>query len=547
MSLWAGLHAAAAQTPSLILRNGTVITMDSARPSAQALAISGDKILAVGANEEIDALRQQGTKVLDLNGRTVIPGLNDTHIHAIRGGQTYPFETYWYDVTSLADALDKVRATAATRKPGQWVAVVGSWLPDQFKEKRAPTVADLSAAAPQHPVYVQYLYDYALVNAAGIAALRLDEPQADPLPGITAERDGQGRATGKLLGNIGSFNALFATISPSSEETKKISLERFFTRLNEAGVTGFIDPSAGPPASYEPLFALRDEGRLTLRAGYRIPAIRPGGEAEWFKGAMAFRPSRFNDGLLSFVGLGENLVFGMNDGVQMGPGFNPSPAAREELVKVATFAAERRIPIEIHAYTDDAAKAILDAFERVAKTHSIADLRWAIAHLNTGSPETLDRMKKLGLAYTVQMGPYFEAPAIRAANSPAVTDISPPVRLALDKGLKVAGGTDSTRIGVFGVWQAIEYHLTGRSLGGTVHKRADQLLTREEALRLYTSDAAWIAFEEDRRGVLSPGKLADLAVLDKPFMTMPIEEINTIRSVLTLLGGKVVHDAGALR
>ncbi|MEK1867805.1 MAG: amidohydrolase family protein, partial [Ensifer adhaerens] len=150
-------------------------------------------------------------------------------------------------------------------------------------------------------------------------------------------------------------------------------------------------------------------------------------------------------------------------------------------------------------------------------------------------------------AYTVQMGPYFEGAAIADANGTAVAAVSPPTRLAIDKGLLVAGGTDSTRIGVAGVWQAIEYHLTGRSLGGTVQKASDQLLTREEALRLYTRNAAWIAFAEEDRGTLSAGKLADLAVLDKPYMTMPVDEIDTIRSVLTLLGGKVVYDAGALR
>ncbi|MCY1364885.1 Amidohydrolase family protein [compost metagenome] len=216
-------------------------------------------------------------------------------------------------------------------------------------------------------------------------------------------------------------------------------------------------------------------------------------------------------------------------------------------MKVALFAAERRIPIEIHAYTDDAANAILDVFEAVHKTHPLNDLRWSIAHLNTGSERTLDRMQRMGLAYSVQMGPYFGAPAIREANGAAVAAVSPPTRLAIDKGIMVAGGTDSTRIGVAGVWQAIEYHLTGRSLGGMVQKADDQLLTREEALRLYARNAAWIGFAEEDRGKLSAGKLADLAVLDKPYMTMPVGEIDTVRSVLTLLGGKFVHEAGVIK
>ncbi|MBZ7925555.1 amidohydrolase [Ensifer adhaerens] len=530
----------------LVLRNGTIVTMDEVRPAAEALAIANGRIVAVGSDEEIEKLVQPDTEVLDLGGRTVIPGLVDTHIHAIRGGQTYPFETYWHDQTSLASALEALKTAARDRARDQWVAVVGSWHPDQFAERRPPELADLDKALPDTPAYVQYLYDYALVNIKGIELLALDSPTPKLPPGVRVERNGENRATGKLFGNIGSFNVLFGQLSAIGKEERKANLKVFFSHLNAAGVTGFIDPSAGPAAGYEPFFALRDEGGLTLRAGYRIPASHPGKEAEWFREIMSFRPAVHDDGTLSFLGIGESLVFAMNDGVQMGPGFAPPKEARDELLKVALFAAERHIPVEIHAYTDDAASAILDVFEEVHKTHPLNDLRWSIAHLNTGSERTLDRMQKMGLAYTVQMGPYFEAPAIREANGAAVAALSPPTRLAIDKGIMVAGGTDSTRIGVAGVWQAIKYHLTGRSLGGTVQKADDQLLTREDALRLYTRNAAWIGFAEEDRGTLSTGKFADLAVIDKPYMTMPVDEVDTVRSVLTLLGGKIVYDSGVV-
>lgn len=157
-------------------------------------------------------------------------------------------------------------------------------------------------------------------------------------------------------------------------------------------------------------------------------------------------------------------------------------------------------------------------------------------------------MKKLGISYTVQMGPYFEGPAIRDANGDAIAQASPPTRLALSKGMVVAGGTDSTRVGVFNVWRAIEYHVTGRSAGGAVQRRADYLLTREEALRLHTANAAWLSFDEQRKGTLAPGKLADLAVLNAPYLNVPADRIHTLRSVLTLVGGKVVHiDQDGLR
>ena len=534
--------AAAEVSPDLILYNGNIITMDEKKPAAQALAISGEEIIAVGDNTLADRLKNNETRIIDLKGKTVIPGLVDTHIHAIRGGQTYTFETYWYDKTKLSDALIALQEAATGKQKDEWVAVVGSWLPEQFEEKRAPSVAELSTAVPDHPVYVQYLYDYALVNDKGIEALRLNEAAPTLPQGIQVERDAHGKATGKLLGHIGSYNALFSSIAPADSEQKLRSLQVFFSDLNSAGMTGFIDPSAGPSSAYEALFALQREGKLTIRAGYRIPAMKPGAEAEWFENVMAFRQPYYDTGMVSFLGIGESIVAAMNDGVQMGPGFQSPQKAKDELRKVATFAAERRIPLEIHAYTDDAASDILDVFEAVNASHPLKDLRWSLAHLNTGSEATLERMKKLGLSYTVQMGPYFEGPAILKANGAEIAAKSPPTRAAVDKNILVAGGTDSTRIGVFGVWQAIEYHVTGRSLGGAIQKNRDQLLSREEALELYTKNAAWIGFADKTRGTLETGKLADLAVLDKPYLTMPADEIDSIRSVLTIVDGKIVHE-----
>ena len=170
----------------------------------------------------------------------------------------------------------------------------------------------------------------------------------------------------------------------------------------------------------------------------------------------------------------------------MGPGFEATPEALAELKEVATLAASRRIPLEIHAYTDDAASQILDVFEEVDAVHPIGDLRWAMAHLNTGSPETIARMRALGMAFSVQMGPYFEGPAILEANGPEVA-LRSAARAALDQGLVVAGGTDATRIGDYRVWPAVEFQVTGASLGNAVVRPPDQRMTRMEALRSYTS------------------------------------------------------------
>ncbi|ECM2332960.1 amidohydrolase family protein, partial [Salmonella enterica subsp. enterica serovar Typhimurium] len=169
-----GAATAARPAADIILHNGNIITLNDAQPQASALAISGSRIVAIGDDTATNEWRGDHTRTIDLQGKTVIPGLTDTHIHAIRGGQTWTFETYWYDSPSLKDALDKLRADANRRPHDQWVAVVGSWIPAQFAENRAPTVAELSHALPDHPAYIQYLYDYALVNQRGIDVLGLN-------------------------------------------------------------------------------------------------------------------------------------------------------------------------------------------------------------------------------------------------------------------------------------------------------------------------------------------------------------------------------------
>jgi len=527
----------------IVLYNGEILTMSGEEPRASAIAISGDRILAVGDREETMRFAGRGTKVVNLRGQTVVPGLIDGHTHAIRGGQTFNAETYWLDERSLASALGKVAQAAAGRQSSEWVAVVGSWHPNQFVERRPPTLDELNAVSATVPIYIQYLYGYALVNEAGIEALGLNSPDMQPVPGLVVERGQDGRATGRLTGGIGPFNTLVARILPATLAQRVHSLEHYFQALNQSGVTGFIDDSAGPAAAYDPLFALEDAGRLTLRAGYRVPAQAPGGESAFFEKLMEFRAPRQPDGLTPFVGLGEVLSFGVNDGTRQAPGFKASADGLTQLRASASMAAVQRVPIEVHAYTDDAASQILDVLEDVNGQTPISDLRWTMAHLNTGRPETFQRLANLGMAFSVQMGPYYEAPEIAESNGIDVAMRSA-ARAALDRGLVVAGGTDATRIGDYRVWPAIEYHVTGASAGNEFVRPASQRLTRTEALRAYTYGSAWLAFAEDDRGTLEAGKLADLAVLDRNYLDVPSEEIGDIRSVLTMVGGRAVFDPG---
>jgi predicted amidohydrolase YtcJ len=528
-------------TPTFILFNGKILTMDASDDVVEAVAIRGDTIVAAGSSADIRRLAGAETSVVDLGGRTVIPGLNDSHLHFIRAGQTYQFETYWYDASTIEEALGQLRAAVAERGPGKWVAAAGSWSPAQFREKRAPTVEELNERLPDNPAFVEYMYDYAIVNRRGLQALGLDKENAS-LPGIEIERNAQSRPTGKLTGNIASFSRLFARIAAVGYDERKESLQAYMNALNSRGVTAVVDAAGGGSggAVYDPLFALWRENKLSVRVSYRISAQKPGGEADWFATATAYMPPLFGDGMLRFMGVGELLVFQAFDGTRLTPGFQVEKAGGDELYKVALLAAQRKYPLEIHAYTNDTARQILDVFERVAQTVDLHPLHWCIAHISTGTADTFARMAKLGICYSVQMQPYYEAPDIAASNGQAVAEASPPVRLALDAGLHIVGGTDSTRVGEYNPWRAIEFLVTGSSAGAGVQRRADYSLTRTQAIRFYTANGAWLTFEGGKRGTLEAGRLADLAVLDKPFLTVPQNEIHTIKSLLTLVNGKIV-------
>lgn len=529
--------ASAQDKADVILYNGQLITMDEQQPNAQALAVKGQHIIAVGNNEEIKKWSGQNTREINLAGKTVIPGLIDAHLHGIRAGRTFSFETYWFDAKTLPDALSKLSQSAEEKNAAQWVAVVGSWIPEQFAEKRDPTLQELNQALPANPAYVQSLYDYALLNQHAIDALKLNSPTPAIPAGIVIERNDKGFATGKLHGTIGSFNQLFAQISQDNNVGE--NLNAFIHYLNKRGVVGFIDPSAGQEQAYRDFFKLQQQQPMRMRVGYRLSAP-PGNEAEWFKQRLAFRPAVHDDGKISFLGFGESLVLEMNDGVRMSSGFSSSPDAKNEQYKVLQLAAQEGVPVEIHAYTDNSADAILDVISEVAKSHDITQLRWSIAHLNTGTAETIARMKQLGLAYSVQMGPYFESPAIERANGKTVTAQSSPIKPALEQGVIVAGGTDATRIGVAGVWHAIEYHVTGKALDGSVRDE-ERRVSREDALKMYTLNAAWLAFAEQQRGSLRAGKLADFAVLDQDILAVAADKLHQTQALLTFVDGQQVY------
>jgi len=525
---------AIAQAPDTVLLNGKILTLDERSSFIEALAIRDDKIIAMGSSIDIAKQAGAGTRVIDVGGHTVIPGLIDSHIHAIRAGLKFSTEVSWIGATSIAEAMERIRFAAVYARSGTWIVVGGGWTPAQFAEGRRPTQAELLAAAPDHPVYIQLFYRAALLTPLGMAALGI-RSDAD-LPGRGKLEHGEDE--GWISGDSETITTLYAKL-PSPTLIEGIEGTRQFLReLNRFGITGVFDPGGHnlAPEEYEALFRLWRAGGLTVRIAYSICAPRAQNALSDLQALTRFLPMGTGDGMLRFNGIGERVTFGMynND--------NPTEEQKEKFYQVARWAAERDMAVTVHWNNDRSVHHLLDVFERVDRDIPIRDLRWSIAHLHDASDTSLARMKALGVGWLMQDGLYFAASAFLAARGPAINR-APPLRTALQLGLHVGGGTDANRVMDYNPFVSLKWMTDGRTVDGIPTRTASQLVSREEALRFYTQGSAWFTFDEDKRGTLEPGRLADLAVLDKDYMTVPAEELGTLASLLTMVGGKIVYAA----
>jgi predicted amidohydrolase YtcJ len=241
------------------------------------------------------------------------------------------------------------------------------------------------------------------------------------------------------------------------------------------------------------------------------------------------------DPWLRFNGIGENVTWGMYNNE------TPSEAQKEQLYRVLRWAAGRRLTATFHWQNERSVHHLLEVLERINAETPFAELRWSIAHLNDASLDSLRRMQAMKIGWLMQNAFYFRGEAFLGQRGLELARVSPPIVSALDMGLRVGGGTDAHRVMWFSPFVSLQWMLDGKTIGGTAMRAPEQLPSRMQALRLYTEGSAWFAFEDTRRGSLTPGKLADLAVLSKDYLTVPVEEIGSITSLLTMVGGRVVH------
>jgi predicted amidohydrolase YtcJ len=533
----------AAAPIDLLLTGGRITTLAAAgegSAEAQSLAIAGGRVLAVGSDEELAHYAEHSRRVIDLAGRRVIPGLIDSHIHAVRGGVSWLVSVRWDHVRSVSEALATIRERASEIPEGEWIPVIGGWHRRQFAEGRIPTAAELTAAAPGHPVYIQETYDIGVLNAAGLAACGwADATAQDPARG-SLERDADGTPTGVLFG-MGAFTVPTLLALKVDREQAKLGTAAMARELASHGLTGVNDGGGLllQPSDYDALFDLWREGGLPLRFRLFISAWERGGEIDNYRDYTKYQQHDFGDDLVKISGVGEVVHLGCHDLEGMDE-FQAADAAVAELAEISRICAQRGWRMSMHAVLDDTVGRVLDAWEQAeAETGAVKGHRWSIVHADDASAENLDRMAALGVGVLVQNrhvlkgGDYVERwGRDRAAHAQPIGELRA-------RGIKVGAGTDATRANWFSPWASIAWFVTGESVDGTGVRSPEHLMSREEALRAYSTGGAWFTGEDDHRGKLLPGYDADLMVPTLDPFACTDDELAGIRSSLTIMGGRL--------
>jgi predicted amidohydrolase YtcJ len=534
----------------LVVRNAKIHTGDPTRPHAEALAVHDGVITAVGDDKDVAPRIGAGTKVVDALGRRVIPGLNDAHLHVIRGGLNYVLELRWDGVRSLRQGLAMLREQAARTPKGQWVRVVGGWSAEQFAERRLPTVAELNAAAPDTPVFVLHLYQSAVLNRAALKVAGYTRDTPDPRGGrIVRGRDGE--PTGMLLAAPSAL-ILYSTLAKApvlEGEDKKISTRHFLRELNRFGLTSAIDAAGGFqnfPDNYDTVIELAEAGQLSLRIAYHLFPQTAGQEiddlARWIEMA---RPED-GDEWLRLNGAGENLTWAAADFENFAqPRPEHAPDYEAEFEKAVRLLMENGWGFRLHATYDETIRRDLAVFERLAAEGLFpAGNRWLFDHAETVSPDSLDRVAALGGAMSVQNRLSFQGDAFVRRYGPGAAADAPPVRAMLDRGLTVGAGTDATRVSTYNPWVALHWLVSGRTVGDLVLRPPTNRVDRQTALAMFTRAGAALTGEDEVKGVLRPGCYGDLAVLSEDYFAVPEPDIAHIESLLTVTGGRIVYAAG---
>ena len=530
----------------LILTNARIATQDERRSFAEAVAISKGRFLAVGTDKEIMAYKGDNTQIIDAKGRTVVPGINDTHTHLIRGGLYYNMELRWDGVPSLADALRMLREQARRTPAPQWVRVVGGWTEFQFAERRMPTLEEINAVSQDVPVFILNLYNSALLNRAALRALGYSKNTPNPTGG-EIQRDRNGNPTGLLIAkpNATLLYAALAQGPKLSPEDQLNSSRHYMREMNRLGITSVIDAGGGGqnyPDDYQIINQLHQQGLMTVRVAYNLFTQRPGQELDDFEQWSKIATPGQGDDFYRLNGAGEMLVYSAADYEDfVEPRPNLPETMESSLTEVVTLLAQNRWPFRLHATYDESIARFLNVFETVNREIPFNGMHWILDHAETISQRNIERVKALDGGIAIQHRMAYQGEYFSDRYGETVTANSPPIKQMLAMGVPVSGGTDGTRVASYNPWVGLYWLVSGKTVGGMPLYPEANRFDRMEALRMYTANGAWFSNEEGNKGAIAPGQLADLAVLSEDYFSIPEERIKSLESVLTLVNGKPVY------
>jgi predicted amidohydrolase YtcJ len=533
--------------PELILHNGLISTLDAGHPQVSAVSIAEGRILAVGG-EDLLKTANKTTQRIDLKKRRVIPGLNDSHMHVIRGGLSYNVELRWDGVPSLADGLRMLKEQVQRTPPGQWVRVIGGWSEFQFAERRMPTLGEINAVSPDTPVFVLHLYCRGMLNKAALRVCGYTKDTPNP-PSGEIQRDASGNPTGLLIARPNA-GILYATVGkqPKLPPDHQMNSSRHFMReLNRLGLTSLVDAGGGSqtyPDDYVIMEELHTRGEMTVRMAYNIFTQKPKEEKADFLRCMKLTAPGKGDDFYRCNGAGEMLVYSAADFEDF---LEPRPDLpsnlEKDLTEVVSLLVANNWPFRIHATYDESISRMLNVFEKVNREIPFKGTNWFFDHCETISDRSLDRVKALGGGIAIQDRMAFQGEYFLDRYGKQAAERTPPVRKMLELGIPVGAGTDATRVASYNPWLSLYWLVAGKTIGGAILYPEANRLSREEALKLYTQGSSWFSGESGKKGAIAIGQLADVVALTEDYFSVPEERIKAIESVLTIVGGRIVYGA----
>jgi predicted amidohydrolase YtcJ len=533
--------AAAAETADTILVNGKIVTVDDRFRIAQAVAIKGQRIVAVGGNDEVRKLAGSASRMIDLNGRTVIPGLIDNHAHFVRVAEKWHWEMRLDGVTSRKQVLKMVEDRARAAKAGDWIVALGGWSEEQFTDDaRGFPLAELDRLAPNNPVVLQAVYRHSYLNTAALKAAKIDEKTPDPRNG-KIEKDAGGKPTG-IVSGAGGVAFVAAKVPLAAKEQWLDNVRNLATYLNSMGMTAWGDAGGrGMSAThYEPYKLLAERGDLTVRVFWTT--IRQPATPEQAEKVLAEIPGlktfQGND-YFQHIGWGESVYSPVTTQL-LRKTSNTKPEDIGQMRRIAQALAARGVYLNSHVEMSEAIDAFLDAYEALDKETSIRGLHWSFSHLDQVSAAQLERMKRLGMNAQIHSRPLIQGALMHKVHGDRAWSM-PPMRTIQDSGILWGLGSDATAVTTSNPFYTLWFAVTGKMIGGRQVNR--ETVTREEALIAHTRNNAFILFQEGNLGSIQNGRYADLVVLDRDYLTVAEDEIKDITPLLTMVGGKIVFEA----